>query len=699
MNNLQDIPRIGEKMAQRFVEHFGSEDTALDAILDGDIASISEVEGIGQRYAISLVHEVRAQVEGVSLTDFLKTKEGMDIYERLLDLIKQFAHTRYAKDKLHIYFPYPAGKMDKIKSVRESMSGYLNTAALLNDDTGFLELLAQIKPLSLKYSMPRVRDRVILTADHGVFERARTRFGGMIDVLLVSTPSEFVDAARGYSHAIAADDTFMGLDLPEDIEPEFIPDLQKAEDWQIVPEQEIGFFARNLAAIESAVAVIRTLRSHGIQFFGELDNNELDVLSRTLSLIDDSGDVKNGTDPGIDRLRRILENMDDCVSDAVRDANTALDKCLADSKLTLSGQDMLKVMSGNMELKDMLEKEVYQSYHLVIRDTEEQISKQLGLEKTEMLLVGSLFPDTITHPVEVDQDRLNVLKQYVMQLMHRKKIEHKRNISKTLHGYRSHVQKMVREVLDFDVGFAIGCFAHEYKLRMPELVGNAGIGFVAGENLFIKSRHGKVTPIDYSVGATTCSPDEDAGRVVLLSGVNSGGKTSLLEFLAQCIILAHMGFPTPASSLEIGMTDGLYYFAKSKGTLDAGAFETTLTQFAVVADDSSKVVLVDELESITEPGASARIIAGILEVMSENKNSMAVFVSHLSELILENTQCSVRVDGIEASGLDHDLNLIVDRTPRYNYIAKSTPELIVERLARKTNGGEQAFYERLRGKF
>ncbi|OPY19410.1 MAG: DNA-binding protein MutS2 [Methanomethylovorans sp. PtaU1.Bin073] len=188
-------------------------------------------------------------------------------------------------------------------------------------------------------------------------------------------------------------------------------------------------------------------------------------------------------------------------------------------------------------------------------------------------------------------------------------------------------------------------------------------------------------------------------KIVLLSGVNSGGKTSLLELLAQCIILTHMGFPVPVADMEIGLTDGLYYFAKSKGTLDAGAFETTLIDFSVVADGSGKIVLVDELESITEPGASARIISGILEMLSENEKSLAVFVSHLSELILENTQSNVRVDGIEASGLDCDLNLIVDRTPRYNYVARSTPELIVERLLRRTNGNEHVFYERLKSKF
>ena len=244
----------------------------------------------------------------------------------------------------------------------------------------------------------------------------------------------------------------------------------------------------------------------------------------------------------------------------------------------------------------------------------------------------------------------------------------------------------------------IGCFANAYDMELPELMEDTGLGFENGRNLFLFAKHGEVVPINYSVGKSTLSP-EDNSSVVLLSGVNSGGKTSMLELLAQSVILAHMGFPVPASSFEMSLTDGFYYFAKSKGTLDAGAFETTLKEFSVVADDSSKMVLVDELESITEPGASAKIIAGILEVLSENEKSMSVFVSHLSELILENTDRAIRVDGIEASGLDADLNLIVDRSPRYNYIARSTPELIVERLSRKTDGAEQAFYERLKSKF
>lgn len=698
MNNLQDIPRIGEKMAKRFIGHFGSEEDALDAILEGDIAGISEVEGIGQRYAISLVHEVRTQVEGVSISDFLKTKESMDIYERLLDLIKQFAHTRYAKDKLHIYFPYTATKINKIESMRESVSYYMDTAKLLGDNSNFHDLLLSIRPMDLKYNPPRIRERAIITASHEDFRYARQRFGSAIDVQMISTPFEFVDIARGYSHVIASGDAFLGFDFPEDIEPEYVSDLEKLEDWQVVPEQVIGFFAKNLATTKCSIAVIQAIRKAGIMFFEQLDDEKLNDFELKLAMINETGDIKAGNDPDIDRLDSIIENMDSCISGAVLYANNMLNSCLTESKITISGQDMLKVMSGDTELKEMLGREVSESYRTIIKETKKRISNELGLRKKEMLLAESLFPEEMVHPVEVDQNQVNALKQHVMQNIRKMKIEHKRNISKTLHGYRDIVQEMVRKVLDFDVGFAIGCFAHEYNLTMPELIDNTGIGFEEGNNLFLKSQHGKVNPINYSLGDTIYSP-KDKSRVVLLSGVNSGGKTSMLELLAQCIILTHMGFPTPAKSLHISVSDGLYYFAKSKGTLDAGAFETTLKDFSVIADESSKVVLVDELESITEPGASARIIAGILEVLSENRDSMAVFVSHLPELILENTECNVRVDGIEASGLDTDLNLIVERTPRYNCIAKSTPELIVERLSRKTKGGEQAFYEKLRAKF
>jgi dsDNA-specific endonuclease/ATPase MutS2 len=118
----------------------------------------------------------------------------------------------------------------------------------------------------------------------------------------------------------------------------------------------------------------------------------------------------------------------------------------------------------------------------------------------------------------------------------------------------------------------------------------------------------------------------------------------------------------------------------------------------VVENQKRKLVLADELESITEPGASARIIACMLDELNL-RESVAVFVSHLAEEVLRYAKTPVRVDGIEASGLDEENRLMVNRSPRYNFLARSTPELILDRLVRSSDGPEKEFYARLLAKF
>src|SRR5699024_10080843 len=179
---------------------------------------------------------------------------------------------------------------------------------------------------------------------------------------------------------------------------------------------------------------------------------------------------------------------------------------------------------------------------------------------------------------------------------------------------------------------------------------------------------------------------------------NSGGKTSTLDLLALVAVLAHMGLPVPATSARVERYEALHYQEKTQGTLDAGAFEATLREFGeLVAGGDHRLVLVDELESITEPGASAVIIAGILEAL--DGSTTGVFVSHLAGEIREAAGFDVPVDGIEAVGLENG-ELQVERSPKKNTLARSTPELIVEKLAAEVGTDEnETFYERLLEKF
>lgn len=65
--------------------------------------------------------------------------------------------------------------------------------------------------------------------------------------------------------------------------------------------------------------------------------------------------------------------------------------------------------------------------------------------------------------------------------------------------------------------------------------------------------------------------------------------------------------------------------------------------------------------------------------------------------ILKNTE--VRVDGIEAKGLDDEYNLIVDRTPRMNYFARSTPELILRMVYERSEGKLKDIYGKMLERF
>lgn len=699
LSSLREIHGIGERVAGRLIQYFGTEAVALQAICEGDIASLSEVNGISHKFALSLARDARSRAEGCSISDFLKTKEALDLYSHLLELIKTFAHTPHARDKLNLFYPLPASRMDLIQERQTFIREYLELGKAFSENSEFLELLTRVRKLKPVPVNLKIRDRIILCGDSKILEATREKFQALLPIQGVENLSEFVDLARGYSSVIVFDDTYLSFDLPEDIEPEYFQDLSRAEFWQVLPEKELAFFARNLDCIRACLNIVSTLRSREFEFFKELSKEKLDALETALSKLGEDGKPVDGFDPELDRLEAALQNLDPVLTLALNQANQRMNRTLEASSLTLNGQELIKLVSGGMEIKDLLTKEFSKIYKTEIEAVKEELAEKLGLEKQEKLMLDSLFPDEISSPLNVDQSQLQLLRQMVSNNLEKTRLVRKRELAKTLSDFHEPVEKLVKEVLDFDLGFSIACFSAKFQLKLPEMISEAGIGFKAGKNLFLKAHHGKVDPVSYSIGKTSFSPADLENRVVLLSGVNSGGKTSLLELLAQCVILGYMGFPAPAKELELGPVEEFYYFGKSKGTLDAGAFESTLKQFSVLSETSGKLVLADELESITEPGASARIIAGILEYLSKNKQSFGIFVSHLSELILENTGTEVRVDGIEADGLDSHLELIVNRNPVYNHIARSTPELILERLLRRTTGKEQEFYLHLKSKF
>jgi DNA mismatch repair protein MutS2 len=698
MSDIREIPGIGEKTARRLIEHFGSEDAVLDAFKRHDVTAIADAPGVGQKNAVTLVQGFIFRDEKFSPDDFLKTKEVWRVYRKLLEIIRSYASTSYAKDKLNIYFPLSSSKKENIMSVMTSVSkACLMVNGIAANENGIIDLknaLKSVRPIK-GTTLKKVRDRVLVAADHDEYKMALAGFGHAIDVILAGSPRELADTAAAYHHVTASME-LEGVDLPYNVNITYA-DLGALEAWKVVPEQEIALFSGNLASIKSAAQAYDLVIDTESRFFSSIKRSDVSFLETILDRLADDGGVRSGSDPDVDRIQSVLEHLDGTIKAAENAADTHFKEYLNSSTVTLTGKDLLDAVSGGV--RDLLDRGMAERYRQIIKESIFAIIKDLDLDPKEGLYLDSLFPDDIVTTIQADMDVVEQFRQYLHAELANSNVKILKETARSLSGLKDTARQLVSEAMELDMWFAIGLFAIDRGLVTPQMVDEAGIDIKGGANLFLA---GNVEPVNYSLGNMKTDYDADGyspERVVVLSGVNSGGKTSTLDLITQVMILAHMGFPVPAEAAVIGLVDEIYYFGKSGGTMDAGAFESTIREFSVVSGTGKMAVFVDELESITEPGASARIIGGILEYLADNPLAIGVFVSHLAENIMEHTSAHVRVDGIEARGLDKNLNLIVDRNPRYNYVAKSTPELIVERLVRQSDGVKRDFYQHLLDKF
>jgi hypothetical protein len=246
------------------------------------------------------------------------------------------------------------------------------------------------------------------------------------------------------------------------------------------------------------------------------------------------------------------------------------------------------------------------------------------------------------------------------------------------------VKAAVDAVDDLAFELSLARFAERHELKRPELVED-GLAVCDARNLFVE---GEVQPVSYGIGAhaTACSesPTPPAGdRVAVLTGANSGGKTTLLETLCQVALLAAMGLPVPAERAAVGPVDSVV-FHRRHASFNAGVLESTLrTIVPPLVDRDRTLMLVDEFEAITEPGSAADLLHGLV-TLTVDRDALGVFVTHLAD-DLQPLPDAARTDGIFAEGLDRDLELEVDYQPRFDTVGRSTPEFIVSRLLAEAN--------------
>jgi len=249
------------------------------------------------------------------------------------------------------------------------------------------------------------------------------------------------------------------------------------------------------------------------------------------------------------------------------------------------------------------------------------------------------------------------------------------------------------------LALSLARFAEAFELTRPQIREGSSLAVADARNVFLERARDDIQPVTYAIGthalSTGESPEPPTGdRVAVLTGANSGGKTTLLETLCQIQLLAQMGLPVPAAEAEVSLVDAIV-FHRRHASFNAGVLESTLRSVVPPVTESGRtLMLVDEFEAITEPGRAADLLHGLVQ-LTVDRGALGVFVTHLAD-DLEPLPEEARTDGIFAEGLTPELELEVDYQPRFDAVGRSTPEFIVSRLvAEATDPQERSGYETL----
>lgn len=638
---LKALPGVGAGLARKLTDHFGTEDKVLQLLTDGQTEMIAEVEGVSLKRADSLARSLNGMEE------FLATSESIRLHRELVASIATHAVNASTRSRLRTLMP--------VKDTERRRK--IITQAMECDYT--------IEGLRIPSDVDGNYDRVVVTKNP-IDELKR--------FCRVLTPSE-QETWKDYK--VFKSVTWVGEDGPAQTPEGWLVLPENASIEMILPEKCVGWFEHNRESLELLCSL-----PDGKGFFSHFNEIRMPQLRELLDEMADEADAE--------AIAQVRDQLWPTAKSLEKRIHEEVDQAMQNVKLDLSGSDMLEALADAASLQRKLAQQTSDAIEQAIESATDEISNLLSK-------VGVRCPRTIFKaewPTKVDRTTLDGIDSQLEELWKTTQSDRLVSLARRLAPLKSKCEIALRKLVELDQWLTIGRWAKSVDAVMPEICEH-GISIKAGRHLLID---GVADPVDYGFG--NCADKDDRQSIALLTGANSGGKTTMLELLAHCTILAHMGLPVPAKSARVGRIESLHVLAKAGGTQSAGALEQTLLQLAeVVSNDNSKLILADELEAITEPGAGARIIAGMLEAAESHSGTCMLLVTHLAPSIIEAAGKEMRTDGIEARGLDENLELIVDRTPRRNHLARSTPELIVRRLVERSQGDAKDVFKSILGRF
>ena len=192
------------------------------------------------------------------------------------------------------------------------------------------------------------------------------------------------------------------------------------------------------------------------------------------------------------------------------------------------------------------------------------------------------------------------------------------------------VQTTARLLARLDVWSALADLAHHDGYVRPEV--NEGFTIALED-----SRH---PVVERMMAREAFIPNDvlldEAGRVMLLTGPNMAGKSTLLRQVGLCVVLAQMGGFVPARRAVLGVVDRLFTRVGASDNLVRGqsTFMVEMSETSAILHGATarSLVLLDEIGRGTSTYDGVAIAWAVTEFLHNTIGCKTIFATHYHEL-------------------------------------------------------------------
>jgi DNA mismatch repair protein MutS len=235
------------------------------------------------------------------------------------------------------------------------------------------------------------------------------------------------------------------------------------------------------------------------------------------------------------------------------------------------------------------------------------------------------------------------------------------------------VQHTARALSQLDVWSALGEAAVQHRYVRPEV----------DEGFELALRQSRHPVIERLIPREQFIPNDvrfaESERVLLVTGPNMAGKSTILRQIGLCAVLAQMGSFVPADSARIGVVDRLFTRVGASDNLARGqsTFMVEMSETSAILHNATarSLVLLDEIGRGTSTYDGVAIAWAVTEYLHDRVGCKTMFATHYHELMqlperlehARNLNVAVRESGdavvflhrLEAGGTDRSYGIHV----------------------------------------